>query len=179
MGFLEEAEASSIEVAKHVEVAVAMSLHRDDSTEDIDAVLRRAPRIVDVTEACCAEVMTRVMMHAKEKLCKWLAVVISKQMAKEAKSKLIATSAEKQRIAKHYNGMAAQYGLTFLNPGTLEPCNLIAVSDVWGGKFTLESRATKKRTHGTKDPTKLPILLVPLPLPTIITEEEVVRALDI
>lgn len=69
----------------------------------------------------------------------------------------LADEAGKKEFAKEVNAVCRAFGLSLLHPA--DPpgarCTLIVINDDYGGKFALHDRATKKRTHTTRDVTKI------------------------
>lgn len=66
-------------------------------------------------------------------------------------------------LAKKLNAECRAYGFAIAHPVTGEPCTLLVVQDKTGGRFTLENRITKKRSHTTANiEDLLPFKLVPL-----------------
>lgn len=58
---------------------------------------------------------------------------------------------DKKELAKQMNQACREAGLAIAHPDSGEPCILLAISDVWGGKFTLENCKTKKRSKTSRE----------------------------
>jgi hypothetical protein len=69
----------------------------------------------------------------------------------------------KQKVAKIINAYCRNNGFALANPDTGEASWLIGINDEWGGKYVLENRTTKKRSHTSRQlKALLPLKVVPL-----------------
>lgn len=59
--------------------------------------------------------------------------------------------AEKKELARLINQACRDAGVRIAHPVDGAGCILLAISDVWGGKYTLENCDTKKRSHTSRE----------------------------
>lgn len=96
---------------------------------------------------CMNSLMTSAMAMAK--------LYMSKAI--EEKAKLAVASGElktaegKQTFLRGISDLLKRYEATVLHPDTGLPCLLLVINDKYGGKFSLETKLTKKRSHTTRD----------------------------
>lgn len=80
-----------------------------------------------------------------------------------AKAADLNTILGKQALAKTINAECRRCGQVLAHPETGDPCILLAINDKWGGKFALENRKTKKRSHTTRSADEIPLRTIPIP----------------
>lgn len=57
----------------------------------------------------------------------------------------------KQYAAKEVTAICRKWGVAIANPENGEPCTLLAINTGAEGRYVLENRRTKKRSHTTRD----------------------------
>lgn len=142
---------------------------KDDPIYEMSVRRNRRSGLIEVTcqsdleESSEAEfeVLAALISEARERICDPLADKIERSAKELAQDGLLSHSTGKQSFAKHVSALLRWHNLAVGHPETAEPCNLIAINDVWGGKFALENRKTKKRSHTVRDITAaFPITLI-------------------
>lgn len=112
------------------------------------------------------EDIDRALEEAASEMAFAVTMKVSKMAAEAADGGLLYSLEGKRALASDINEQCRLRGTTLAHPETGEPCTLLAISDKYEGTFVLENRATKKRSHTTKNIwTLLPLKVIPLSQP--------------
>lgn len=99
----------------------------------------------------------------REAMCPYLATYVSNGIRKLLETTKDKGIQDKRYIATSLGKSTRRYGVTFAHPESGEPCNIMVINDLWGGKYAYENRKTKKRSHTTRDlTTLLPFKFIPI-----------------
>lgn len=142
-----------------------LCLHSDRGLSQ-DQFRRAEASIGELADALCAE--ERVADEALESASEMVVLLAGAKLNVRAASAQagggLHTIEGKQRLSREINEECRRHGLVIAHPDSGEACSLFAVNDKWGGKFLLEHKRTKKRSHSASDITDLlPFKLIAIP----------------
>lgn len=148
-------------------LVVAVSASVEEGTAAVVVSGSKSPTIDD-QPYFAVEALLKMQDEIRAFACDSLAKYLNRMCSGAASSNLLETTSAKQGMAKSINAILREFNLGIENPETKRPCTIVAINDIWRGKFALVDCQSHKRSHTSRTLQQL----LPFKLVRIVREPE-------